>query len=344
LGADNARLQAQAEIEPQDQRGQRNIQAGEVPDQRRGATLQARPFQPAAAWYDDSPTAKAIAGTLAYNAGLIPGVVRGGYHTLKSALDGATFLSRLADPMDPLLSAPGESAQEQVASAALRGGAYAWRGVQDPRIVRDDIASAFHDFRLKEDLTATPVAPTLRGEVKRAFDIGMNNGELAFDAGSTVAGGELLRGAAGLGAMTRAAETAEAKILAARPGLAAYLDEPYEGMGHHIKARRTRLPSILGGGPVPKELMESAFNKIRAEGMTRRDFFRNHVGVDDFYHGGKVPARFGGGGWSAKNLGWDKYRGYERFQHGTAPATKAVMGSTIIGGQLAGPFDDGAGR
>jgi hypothetical protein len=348
LGQDNARLKALAEQRAAVAR--KKLDAPLVTgvwDPKNPASRSAAPRSDGATssfWgrLDHDPIARAVAGSIAYNAGLAPGVVRGGYHSVRDVANAAQFALRLIDPLDALESPPGQSAGQQAIQLASSAADYARRVTHDPSILRDDIASKFHDFRQKQDLSATPMAPTVRGEIRRAGNIGLNNGELVFDVGSAVAGGELLRGAAGVGSAARAAGETEALLLTARPGLGEYLDQPYRGMGHHIYGRRKALPSIMGGGPVPSEWMEGPFNKIRSEGLTNRDFFRNHVGVDDYYHGGKVPARFGGGSWSAKDLGWDKYSGYERFNYGTAPATKGVAGSALSGGQVAQQFNQGA--
>lgn len=133
-------------------------------------------------------------------------------------------------------------------------------------------------------------------------------------------------------------------MLASRPGLAARLELPYEGMGHHILGRNARLPKWLGGGRYPRWLIESDFNKIRQTSMTTRDLYRNHVGVDDQYHGGRVGRPYGGGGWSAKALGWTDYGPLDRLNYGTSPLTKAVVGPVLFGGTIADAIEEEAVR
>jgi hypothetical protein len=339
LRADNGRLQAIADRRGADGRiaqrfrEGRNIWTGELPAP--PGMTRSRPSRPAPSGLDNSPVAKTIAGTLAYGAGIVPGVVRGAVDSGVDAAKAAYFAQRLLTPLDVILSKPGDTALEQVLRAGQTGADYAARGVANPQVVRDDIAERFHGFRLKHDPTATPVAETFVGELRNAFDLGMNHGHLAFDLGSLAVGGELIRGAAGARAVARRAGAAEQALLVDRPGLAAYFAQPYGGKGHHILARRTKLPAPFQRSPIRKEIMENPFNKIRDKKISNRDLYRNHVGVDRSYYGGKVPKRFGGGSWSAKHLGWEKYGPLDRFIYGTAPPTQAVIGVDAIGGPIA---------
>ncbi|HEX7944148.1 MAG TPA: hypothetical protein VF495_05745, partial [Phenylobacterium sp.] len=189
----------------------------------------------------------------------------------------------------------------------------------------------------KQDPTATPVADTLGGEMKQAFNLGMNNGELAFDVGSTLVGGEAIRGAAGLGRAAKAADVVELAYLADNPGTAAAFERGYptRGMSHHIVNRAAKLPKALGGGPYPEWFIESEFNKIRHDpGISTRDVYRNHVGMGgpSHYGGGPIKREFGGGSWKATELGWDRYGPLDRLNYGTSPATKAVVGPVLVGG------------
>jgi hypothetical protein len=65
--------------------------------------------------------------------------------------------------------------------------------------------------------------------------------------------------------------------------------------------------------------------------MERGQFYRQHFGLDDFYHGGRIGADFGGGGWSGQKLGWTKYNPAERIWYGMPDATKTV----VVGGPTA---------
>lgn len=340
LGADNARLQALADQRARQSRQAelfrqgRNIWTGEPTMVRPG--LPAGPSKEAGSRrsrFDDDPTAKAVVGGLGWGLGLVPGVVRGGLNTIKGAGEGAYFVYRLTDPLDPLRSLPGQSAREQLVTRAGDIGDYVMRGIEDPSMVRADIASGLHDFNLKQNVFATPAADTLLGEYHRAFNIGMNNGELASDVGSLAVGGEFMRGAAGIGKLAKGVTAQELAFLADNPGLALRWNEPYRGKSHHILPVRAKLPSWL---------TESDFNKIRYKGMTTRDVYRNHVGVDPHYSGGKVGAKYGGTRWSAeRDLGWTSYGPLDRLNYGTSPYTKAVVGPVLFGGTIVDGFDGG---
>jgi len=286
---------------------------------------------------DDSPTAKAVGGTLAYAAGLAPGAVRGAVHTGQGAVDAALFAQRLANPLDLLLSPSGQSAVAQASNAGRLFADYAVEGVQNPSKVRNDLTSAFQDFRIKHDPTVTPAADTLGGEMKRTFALGMNGGELLFDGVSLAAGGGAIRGAAGLGRVAKAANATERAYLAANPGIEASFARPYSKklMSHHILNRGAKLPKVLGGGPYPEWLIESELNKIRHDpGVTYRDLYRNHRGAggDRHFSGGKIPDKFGGGRWRTEDLGWDTYGPLDRLNYGTSPYTKGVVGPVLVGG------------
>lgn len=115
------------------------------------------------------------------------------------------------------------------------------------------------------------------------------------------------------------------------PGTAAYFATPYTGRGHHTVGRRSRFPAILGGGPVPPVIVESAILRLNPRDTTFGDFYELHYGVDGFYSGGKVPRRFGGGGWSGEKLGWRKFDPLERIWYGTTPTMKAAAGAGVAG-------------
>jgi len=356
LGQDNARLRALADSrQAREQREAeqvalllegRNIWTGDrvvptsQPMRRRAAEPASRLDQ-----LDRDPTVKALAGGLGWSAGLVPGFVRGGINTVKGAAEGGYFLYRLSDPTDSLRSLPGNAARDQLAGAAKNVGVYAARALNDPSVLREDVEKAFHNFRQEQDPFASPVATTAREEFARKFEVGKNNGELIFDAGSFLVGGEALKGAAGIGRLAKAPTEMELAFFAKHPGVAARFSEPYKGMSHHIIKRSATMPKFLGGGKYPKWLIESEFNKIRHEGISTRDLYRNHVGVDRQFGGGKVGAPYGGTKWSAlEDLGWEPYSPIDRLKYGTSPYTKAAVGPVLFGGPLADISGSETGR
>lgn len=343
LGADNARLRALAEAREAETRKTAFVAKGRIVSPVELMMMWAQPQMGVAparrrAWYDESPTARAIARDGGRVLGLGPGMVRGGFNTAKGAVEGAYFVSRLADPLERFRRPPGEAAADQLLDAGRRAGAYVVRGVENPSIVRQDVVAGLHKFRRKHDLYATPDTGTLAGEFWRGAEVGMNNGELAFDAGSMLVGGQFVRGAAGLGRFAKAPTPKELAFRAANPDFDARLDELYAGMSHHIVGRKQKMPAWLGGQPYPRWFVESEFNKIRHEGATTRDVYRDHIGVDDDYYGGKA----GGVRWSAaRDLGWDRYGPIDRLYYGTSPYTQAAVGPVLLGGTI---VDSGRGE
>jgi hypothetical protein len=290
---------------------------------------------PPTRWVD--PRLRALAGTAGWAVGLAPGFVQGGINTTKGAAEGAYFVYRLTDPYDALRSGPGQSAAQQLRDAGMRFGAAVQKRGEDPSLLRDDVRSLLSNLNTQQNPFATPMADTVLGEFRRGLGIGMNNGELLFDVASVPVGGAALRSAAGLGKVARAVDAAEAAFLARNPRIAEYFALPYDGMGHHIIGRNQKLPVFLSGGRYPRPIVESEFNKIRHVGMTNRDFYRNHYGVDDQYYGGRVK---GGGGWSARELGWTRYDPLDRVNYGTSPYSKGLGGGLLVGGSISGLAED----
>lgn len=131
-----------------------------------------------------NPVVRAVAGDVAQGVGNAAGIVRGGVHAVEGLAEGAVFLQRLLNPSDVLLSPAGQSAAAQLVGAASRGVDYVRKGVADPQIVVRDVRDKAHQMRVDLDPTATRAAPTVREEVQRRLNIGMNQGELAFDVAS----------------------------------------------------------------------------------------------------------------------------------------------------------------
>ncbi|WP_296598673.1 hypothetical protein [Phenylobacterium sp.] len=271
-----------------------------------------------------NPVVRAVAGDVAQGIGNAVGVARGGVHAVEGLAEGAVFLQRLTNPLDTLMSLPGQSAAQQLVGAASRGVDYVRRGVADPQIVVRDVRDKAHQMRVDLDPTATPAAPTVSEEVRRRLDIGMNQGELAFDVGSFAVGGPLAKSVKGLGAVSKASTAEKYLAQGFTPARAAHLAEPYpeHGMGHHFAARRMGLP---------RSFSESVFNRLKPEGITRGDMYELHYAVDPKFHGAGFPARVGGGRWSGADLGLQEYGLAGRLWHGSPAPLKARVGG-LAGG------------
>ena len=111
--------------------------------------------------------------------------------------------------------------------------------------------------------------------------------------------------------------------------------KPYDGKGHHsLIPERARLPDFLGGGPLPRAILDSPFNVVKPPGMTQGDFYELHYGVDPKFYGTKVRK----GRWSGRDLGLQRYDLPERIWYGTPNATKQAIAGAGVAGTV--PFED----
>lgn len=282
-------------------------------------------------WFDRNEVVKAAGGDLVRNLSLVPGAARGAWDTARDVSDGVLFVSRLFDPSDAEHSPRGEAAWDKVFKGANGLASEVKAAVTDPRSAVDNVRNSLERFNARVDPRATPVADTFAGEMRRQAGLGLNLGEVLFDAGSVLYGGAQAKTLSRLG---KAAEATGAEKYLARgiePGLAAYFATPYTGRGHHYLPLRTELPSWFGGGPVPSLIGDSPFFLLKPKGISTGDMLELHYKVDPKYRGGKVPAEFGGGSWSGKALGWQKHDQLGQLWQGAPLPLKAAAGSGVIG-------------
>ena len=282
-------------------------------------------------WLDRNPLARAIVGNEAQRAGLAPGVARGAWHTAEDVGHGLEFIGRIANPYDAKLSPRGGSALDVLARAAAGVVDYTANAVSNPKVVANDIGAGVRRLQIKVDPGASPPASTLAGEAARNFNIGLNRGEALFDVGSLLYGGAEAKGLAELGKVVE--ETGTAKYLARGypEGLSDYFATPYAGEGHHSLPKRMKLPAWLGGGPISPVISNSALFLLKPPNVSTGDFFERHFRVDPHYYGGKIRKEFGGGRWSGKDLGWQKYDRLGRLWHGSPTPLKAAAGAGVVG-------------
>jgi hypothetical protein len=275
-----------------------------------------------------NPAIRSAAVDAARGVGNAAGVVRGGVHAVEGVLDTANFVNHLVDPLDRLKSPPGKSAVEQLARGVVNAGRkaadYVQRGVADPSSVIRDVRDTGQEWRRDLDPSATPAAPTFKGELGRNFDIGQNQGELAFNVGSLVVGGPAATAVKGLAEVSNIGNVERYLAQGFGPKAAARLAEPYpvSGMGSHFVARRTRLPKFLGGGPLPQSYMDGPFNKLVPPGSSIGDLYERHFAVDPRFHGTKA----GGERWSGRDLGLKRYGPLGRLWYGSPAPLKARVG------------------
>jgi len=292
---------------------------------------------------DRNPYAKAAGGYVAMVAGNAAGVNRGAVHMAEDALGAVAFLNRLADPLDQFRGPPGTSAGAQLADAGkalIDYGASVWA---NPHRVVDDVRSGANKVYADLVPSAMPAADTFAGEVGRMYGIGKNQGELALNVALLPAGGEALGPLATLRGASRLKNATRYLEEAGHADAAAYLAKPYEGKGHHVYfPREADLPKILGGGKVPRFIVDSPFNVLQFKGLTQGEGYALHASVDKFANSFRMPDKFGVRSWRAKKAGIDTQAGFDRIWNGTPEAVKSAAGSFVggAGGLVHEAFDE----
>lgn len=285
----------------------------------------------------NSQPARQVAGDVARVVGNVAGLGTGTLQTMEDMKDGAALALRLLNPADPFLHPRGEAGWDQMAGAANLVVQRGKQAIADPKAAIQNVMGEGRKLRQNLDPTATPQKPTAYGEMRRNFDIGRNQGELAVGVAGLALGGAELKAASTAARISKAERIAMHRSQGFSEEKAAYLAERYTGRGHHaIIPERTRLPAWAGGGPVPRAILDSPFNVLKPEGITRGDFYPLHSKVDSYFYGTGFPRRMGPGGWSSKVLGIEKYGLPSRIWYGTPGPTKAVLGGAAIeaGGAL----------
>lgn len=323
LRAERARRNAEIDRQVALLNAGRNMWTGElvdVPPPRRSLTP---PVTAPRSWLDNSPLAKRVVGDAAAVAGQGYGVLRGGWH----GVEGAATIARLVNPLDPLLSAPGEAAWDQVIGSGRRIASGIARRVADPNLLRDD----FHRANVALNPEASPIASTVHDEIRRRFRIGANQGELLFNLAAVPLGGEVGSGLEALEYAGEAGDVGKYLKKGFSQGQAEELAQPYDGMGHHIIGRAETMPAILGGGPWPKALTESPLFLLKPRGIDKGQFYELHYGVDRRFHGTRIKGFGKGQGFSGRNLGLPEFQGVERAWRGTTGYAKGVASGAMLG-------------
>ena len=279
---------------------------------------------------DESPLAKTVAGVAAQAAARGPGALRGAWNMVKDIPSDVAFMYQLAP--HNFFSPGGQAAHQQLAMGMIDLAGDAKEAVANPQATFEHTKRAFKDWRATIDSTATPQAPTLLGEMRRNWNIGLNQGDLAFDVASLLYGGAELKGLRGMRLLAGRPTAANYIANGVPKELADYFALPYQGRGHHYWPLREKLPAVLGGGPLPKQIAESPFFLLKPRGITNGEFYKLHHAVDPFYYGGKVKAGFPVRRWSAKELDWDKHGKLGRLVFGApVPLKMAVTSPLYVG-------------
>ena len=282
----------------------------------------------------DSAPARMVAGYGARLGGNVVGLASGALQTAEDIKDSAVLIARLMDPTESWRRPRGETAWDEVDSAAGALFDKGKRAVADSRTAIRDAAEQGRRMRRDLDPGAAPAAPTLPAEIRRNFAVGRNQGEFVAEGAGWLLGAGELKALSKIGAMSKAERIAKHLDQGFFPAKATHLSEPYFGKGHHsILPERARFPDALGGGPYPRWVLDSAFNKLHPNGISRGDFYELHSQVDDHFYGAGFPRNMGGPGWSATKLGIKPFGLPGRLYHGTPGPTKAVIGgAAVVGG------------
>jgi hypothetical protein len=293
-----------------------------APRNNQRGTQARNPATDVAGLLDRSPSAKAAAGEFGLAAGRVPGVVRGAWHTLGGAVELGDFVSRVQNPVPDILAGR-ETAPDQVIQAGRGAIGYFGSRASNPGLAVNDVQTAYHRANVSLNPSASPQADTVIGEFKRNRDIGLNQGEVAFDVYAPT---KVLKVLAPLRQLSRAERVAGYLRRGLPQGAAEALAEPYiDGLGHHVVPRRT-----LKAWGIPDFIGDSRFNIVKPVGIDKGQFYRLHYGVDTKVNGGPLRGRRGrGSGWSGRRLGWERYDQLGRIVHGTPEGIKDIVGASV---------------
>jgi hypothetical protein len=283
----------------------------------------------------NDPRVAKVIGDMFEKAGQAAGAAKSALQTAEDLKDGAIFVTRLVNPLDPVLSAPGQSAADQVVRGARQAVDDARSVIADPQRAVRSIIDKGRQMHRDLDPAATPQGHTAGDELRRRFDIGRNQGDLGMDAAALIVGGPSVRGVSGAARASNIGNVAKYSAQGFTPAKAEHLAQRYDGKGHHAYIKeRDRLPKLLGGGPYPPWVLDNPLNLHRPHNMTRGDFYVTHALSDRHFGGAGFPRSAGGGGrgsgWSAKRLGIETAPLPLRAIYGMPDAMKLLVGSGAI--------------
>jgi hypothetical protein len=284
----------------------------------------------------ESKPVRDLAGLAANAAGNAVGVRDGAAHMGQDFADLALLGLRFYDPMDSLMHPPGERAVDHVFDNVRAVAGVTKDAIADPHGAAEKLLEKGRKLIRDTVPSATPESPTLSGEMSRRYEIGRHQGEVVAELTPYAVGGGELKVAADIRAITEASLLAKYADQGFTRTQAKRLARPYDGVGHHsLIPQRARLPKWLGGGQIPRAILDSPFNVLKPEGLSQGDFYERHFKVDPEMDG----ANLRGGGWSGKRLGLERYDLPERIWYGTPNATKRAIAGVGILGTV--PFNEG---
>jgi hypothetical protein len=152
--------------------------------------------------------------------------------------------------------------------------------------------------------------------MRRRFDIGQNQGELALNAASVLVGGPAAKALGRVSTAVKASPSSKYLAQGFSPGAAARLAEPYRRRGHHYVGERVKLP-------IPRTYRDGPYNLLAPQGITIGDMYELHAKVDPHFWGATLLP---GEPWRAKAVGVKKYDAAGRLWHGAPGPLKARAG------------------
>jgi hypothetical protein len=283
----------------------------------------------------DPGVSRQIDNLLAMGSGWGPGAKQGALQSARAIADAAIVGVRLFDFTDPWRKPRGEAAVDLLFNGtadALHevGGAIAHPVATTQALYR----------RVVPDVSGGDLSAD--EERRRYFEAGVNQGELAV---GLLGGGAAFAPVKTVGKLDRLRPRSKPEKFLAQgftPEEAAHLAQPYFGWGHHVVKRKTVLPDFLGGGEIPKRFMESPYNKLMPQGMTRGDFYELHYLVDNEFNGARMKKTHSQH-WSGKRLGLRRGTLPERMWFGTPTPVKArAVGLPLVVGEALQNNEEGA--
>src|SRR5688572_27263895 len=168
---------------------------------------------------NESDAAKRIAGYAGRQAGVVPGVVRGGVRTVQDLGNGFAFVATL--PVDP-------NARAQLGQATKHTLDYVGDRIRNSHKLKRDVAVQLREFDKKVLAEATPMAPTFAGEFKRGIAIGMNRGDFVAENATFPAVAPAVRAGQSASRVAKPLTTADYLALGYSDNIAGYFSLPYK--------------------------------------------------------------------------------------------------------------------
>jgi hypothetical protein len=294
-----------------------------VAKKRRDYEAQRTQAEAAEAAQSDSDWSRVQGGALGWTTGFGLGALRGVWNNAKGAAEGGLSAAQTVafNPSDVAL---GRSPLDRIADPLITAGAAVANEISNPEKLRAD---AWDQARQtgRELNPFQGFAPTAAQQGAWAQKTGENAGERAVDLATLAEGALQLKLAKELGYIGKI-PTVESYAARGTPaGISKYFAGPYTGrQGSHFIPQRVDF--------LPKWFMDSPFNRtMPSPRATAGQMYKFHFTNDNKFNGGRVPARFGAGGWSGKRLDWTRPSAAVRWWRGM-PLPMKLAGYAGLGG------------